>query len=213
MDITTLINTDKEWLVGEIKRLAGSEKKRVRSIHVLAMSTTLHTIQHGDHTLCSRLVEAISGKDAKSVVTWLCAFAPLSVGDITVKNEKGELVEKKGFVYDKERRDALKARIARPDGRKAFIAEMNEKTYEALSPDKPFEGLEFKALLAGIIKRTETQAKKYPDKVDTVGLAQAKLLFQSLRDADDGDNGDDGDAPQSAPAAATDDAAASASVH
>lgn len=86
MEIVLIKNADAGKQYGEIKKaidaIARTGKKLDADIHTAAVSCLNHAEQHGDVTLCTRLVNAMpKSSRRKALVVWFVKFGPLAFNE------------------------------------------------------------------------------------------------------------------------------------
>lgn len=126
------------------------------NLHRIAASALNHYFEHGDHTLCSRLIEAMpKSQRAKKLTHWFCVNGGLEFeNNKFVKRQKYDILE---------RELKLQAAIATP------FWKMKDKIDEDASYS--FEGLNNRII--GMIKSAQKRASSHGDVLDLDAIVKA----------------------------------------
>jgi hypothetical protein len=156
-NLPALSNMSAEQLSSAIDKLKSANTKQLQAIQLLAVQTTVHAINYGDVTLCSKLVDALGkGLRRDSLVKWYLTEGVCTIVESTTDDGK----KIKSFVLNKDRRGAMTALI-KSEGLPRVAGRLMREVpwFEAKKETKPYEGFDLTKLAYALLARAEKVSK------------------------------------------------------
>lgn len=147
-------STDGATLNKYIKGIKLRSGKLIDDIHNVAVMCAVHAVQHNNYTPIINLVDAVGkGMRANSLRKWMIEFAPVKWGDVETTTDDGKTKTVKGFVYNKTKAEAIKAKYG--TDMDALAKDLNEATFVEFDPEPEFKSFDLDKAIASLLKRAE----------------------------------------------------------
>lgn len=177
-----VITTDAKAIDTFINSISRRAKTLRDDVHLAAVSCALHVIEHGNTTLCTKLVNAIEGMRQHDLRQWFIDIGPCVWAETEVVDETtGKVKVKKNFKQNKERVAKLKA-MKRDDMIKLLRDEATA-FYAKKQGDDNFKPFDLHAELIKLVKRGDKAASKNDKRNDTRGLDQLHQFIRAMNAA------------------------------
>lgn len=139
-----------------------------RDIAIAAASCVLHTVQHGNITVATQLVDAVKGMRQNALRDWFLAFGPYDW------DEENEV-----FKLSRDKRETIRSRIARDGNTIGFAKAMLSEPFWEWKPEPVFKPFNLRETLLRALGQATKRASKADERDDLTGIDDLRAFIEA----------------------------------
>lgn len=159
-----------------VESIARRHKDWLIDVAVAAASTVLSSVKHGNIATPKKLLDALTGMRRAALIEWFITFGPLDYD-----------AEAETFTFNKDKRDAISARLKKDGSHLKYAREMLSKPFWEWKPEPKYKPFDLKRVIAKAIATATKRNGKHDERDNLDGLDGLKIWYDKTFGSDDTD--------------------------
>lgn len=159
-----------------VESIARRHKDWLIDVAVAAASTVLSSVKHGNIATPKKLLDALTGMRKAALIEWFITFGPLDYD-----------AEAETFTFNKDKRDAISARLKKDGSHLKYAREMLSKPFWEWKPEPKYKPFDLKQVIAKAIATATKRNGKHDERDNLDGLDGLKMWYDKTFGGDDSD--------------------------